>query len=143
MSEPRPTEPPSSEPPSHQPERKDERAFAIDAPRDRIWNALLKEVRDGVESGVATILREERPRLLELDVQVARGLGIRYCYTLTVDVSHTEVAVRVYPYGIRFAIGNIMSLGRGRTSYMLAATQGLANLKASVEDGLPGDANGE
>ena len=49
------------------------------------------------------------------------------------------MAVGVYPYGIRFAIGNIMSLGRGRTSYMLAATQGLANLKSSVEDGLPGD----
>ena len=132
-----------SEPPSRVPQVKNERVFAINAPPDRIWRTLLKEVREGVESGTATILREEPPRVLELEVRLSRGLAVRYDYALAVNGPHTEVTVSVNPYGIRFAVANIFSLGRGVTPYMLAVTQGLANLKASVEDGLPGDALSE
>ncbi len=119
---------------------KNERVFAIEAPPRRIWRTLLNEVRTGVESGTVTILREEPPELLELEVRISRGLAIRYRYALVRNGSNTEVAVTVNPYGLRFAVANIFSLGRGVTPYMLAVTQGLANLKASVEDGLPGDA---
>ena len=130
---------------SEQPPRKrsvkNQRVFAIEAPPSRIWRTLLKEVREGVESGTATILREDAPELLELEVRMSRGLVVRYRYALVVNGPHTEVAVTVNPYGLRFAVANIFSLGRGVTPYMLAVTQGLSNLKASVEDGLPGDAD--
>ena len=127
------------------PQRKHERVFAIAAPPNRIWRLLLDEVRQGVESGRAAIVRQEAPRALVLDVHLGRGLSVRYDYLLTplprrtgeTDQPQTAVAVRVAPYGVRHALANVVTLGRAMTPHMLAATQGLANLKAAAE-GDPG-----
>lgn len=113
--------------------KKNERAFAIHAPPDVIWRTLLDEVRGGVESGRAEIVRQEAPRVLLLDVRLGWGLTVRYHYALKQQTEQTEVAVTVTPYGIRHSLANIVSFGRGVTPYMLAVTQGLANLKQAAE----------
>lgn len=125
--------------------KKNERAFAIFAPPDRIWRTLIEEVRLGVESGRAQIVRQEAPRVLLLDVRLGWGLYVRYEYQLTPlaqataqDRAGTEVAVTVAPFGLRHAIASIITFGRALTPHMLAVTQGLANLKETVET----DANG-
>ena len=123
------------------PQRKHERVFAIAAPPHRIWRLLLDEVRQGVESGRAAIVRQEASRALVLDVRLGRGLGVRYDYLLTplprrageTDGPQTAVAVHVAPYGVRHALANVVTLGRAMTPHMLAVTQGLANLKAAAE----------
>ncbi|MXY79647.1 MAG: hypothetical protein F4Y94_08185 [Chloroflexi bacterium] len=120
---------------------KNERAFAISADPDRIWRLLLDEVRLGVESGRAEIIRQEAPRALLLDVRLGPGLSVRYEYSLTSlprraaqgDRGETEVAVRVTPYGLRHALANVLTFGRALTPHMLGVTQGLANLKAAAE----------
>ncbi len=110
-----------------------ERAFAIQASPDVIWRALRREVQAGLDSGRASLVREEAPRQLVLDVRMGWGLRVRYRYALKAESGHTEVAVQVAPYGIRHAVSNIISLGRGATPYMVAVTQGLSNLKAAAE----------
>jgi len=121
-------------------EKKNERAFAIFAPPDRIWDTLLKEVRLGVDSGRAQIVRQEAPRNLLLDVRMGWGLCVRYEYRLSAlspEVAQnregTEVAVTVAPYGFRHAVANIITFGRALTPHMLGVTQGLSNLKQAVE----------
>ena len=109
------------------------RAFAIQAPSDTVWRLLRDEVQAGVETGQARILHEEAPRFLDLEVRMGRGLGVRYTYALHVRDAHTEVVATVAPFGLRYAVANIFALGRGATPYLLAVTQGLANLKAAAE----------
>ncbi|PZC44707.1 MAG: hypothetical protein DK306_001713 [Chloroflexi bacterium] len=136
MSEPRPPEPDPA-----RPDRKNERAFAIQSPQHEIWRLLLDEVHLGVDSGRAEIVRQEPPRTLVVDIRLGRGLSVRYDYQLTPlrpdvgqpNLPHTEVAVTVVPYGMRHALANIITFGRGLTPHMLAVTQGLANLKAAAE----------
>lgn len=112
---------------------KHERAFAIQAPPDTIWRLLRAEIRSGVEAGRAEITHEEQPRQIVVGVRLGWGLGVRYDYRLAVRADHTEVAVEVAPHGFRHALANIVSLGRASTPYLLAVTQGLANLKEAAE----------
>lgn len=135
MSDRRDAEPPPEQPPGN----KNERAFAILAPPERIWRTLLREVHAGVEGGRAEIVRQNAPRGLVVNVRIGWGLGVRYDYRLrptaqhTAEAPETEVAVTVDPYGMRHALANLITLGRAMTPHMLAATQGLANLKQVVE----------
>ena len=111
-----------------------ETAFAIHAPPARIWALLRAEIEDGVAAGRAAVVCEEAPRLLTVDVRIGWGVAVRYLYRLGIIGDHTEVACEVSPHGFRFALGNILSLGRGTQAYRFAAAQGLANLKAAAED---------
>jgi len=112
---------------------KHERAFAIHAPPDAIWRLLTEEIRAGVEVGRAEITHQEQPRRIVVGVRLGWGLAVRYDYRLAVRPDHTEVAVEVAPHGIRHALANIVSFGRATTPYLLAVTQGLANLKEAAE----------
>ena len=113
--------------------KRTERAFAVAASPAIIWRILLDEVREGVESGRATVIREEAPRQLTLDVRLGWGLGVRYTYEITLQPEHTEVAATVTPYGMRHAVANVISFGRAASPYLVALTQGLANLKQEAE----------
>lgn len=110
-----------------------ERAFEIHASPEIIWQTLLEEVHGAVDTGQATIEQQNPPHSLQLNVHMGWGRGVRYRYTLTGRSASTEVAVTVDPYGTRNALANIFSFGRGLTPYMLAVTQGLANLKEAAE----------
>ena len=110
-----------------------ERAFAMHASPEIIWRTLLAEVEQGVGTGRAQIVHQEAPRWLDLTVRLGWGLRVRYQYRIRQTPDHTEVAVDVAPFGLRHAFANIFALGRGTTPYLLAASQGLANLKAEAE----------
>ena len=110
-----------------------ERAFAIHASPAIIWRMLLAEVEQGVVAGRAQIVHQEAPRRLDITVRLGWGLRVRYRYDIRRGPEHTEVAVDVTPFGLRHAFANIFALGRGTTPYLLATTQGLANLKIEAE----------
>lgn len=110
-----------------------ERAFGIHAPPEVIWRILIEEIQQGVDAGRARIDHQERPRSITFIVKLGWGLSVRYQYQISVEVEHTEVAVDVTPFGFRHAVANVMSFGRGSTPLMIAATQGLANLKDEAE----------
>ncbi len=110
-----------------------EHAFEIQAPIEDIWRALLNEAQAGVDAGQAVLIAAERPRRLELDVLIGPGLTIRYAYKLQRAGDNSLVIVEITPRGIRWALSNILMLGRGITPFSLAVTQGLANLKETVE----------
>ena len=110
-----------------------EHAFEIEAPVEDIWRALRNEAQAGVDAGQAVLIAAERPRRLELDVPVGWGLTVRYAYKLSRAGDNSVVIVEVTPRGIRWALSNIITLGRGITPFSLAVTQGLANLKETVE----------
>ena len=118
-----------------------EHAFEIEAPVEVIWRALRTEVQAGVDAGLAVLISAERPRRLELDVPVGWGLTVRYAYNLSRPGDNSVVIVEVTPRGIRWALSNIISLGRGITPFSLAVTQGLANLKETVESDRQIDSN--
>ncbi len=112
---------------------KNERAFAIHASPEIIWKVLLAEIYEGIEAGRAELEHQEAPRSISIFVRLGRGLSVRYEYRISVEPEHTEVAVEITPFGFRHAVANIMSFGRGSTPLMVAATQGLANLKDQAE----------
>ncbi len=113
---------------------KKERAFAIHAPPAVIWKTLMGEVEEGVRSGRAVIVHQEAPRRLVLEIRLGWGLAARYTYELSLAGAHTEVAGRVDAHGVRNRVARVITLGRSSTPYMLALTQGLANLKAAAEE---------
>lgn len=110
-----------------------EHLFEINAPPEVVWGALRGEAQMGVDAGHAAVLSEERPRRLELDVAMGAGLAVRYVYELRRAGGGVQVAVAITPRGLRWALSNIMMLGRGITPFSLAAAQGLANLKEQLE----------
>ena len=112
---------------------KNERAFAIHAAPEVIWPILRAEIQEGIEGGRVSVEHEESPRRVAIWVQMGRGLAVRYDYRLSVQPEHTEVAVEVTATGLRHSISSIMSLGRSMTPYLVAVTQGLANLKDEAE----------
>jgi hypothetical protein len=48
---------------------------------------------------------------------------------------HTEVSATVEPYGMRYALFRIMTLGMRDQNFAVPVVEGLANLKAEVEGG--------
>ena len=123
--------------------KRSERVFAIHAPPTVVWRHLRAEIAEGQTSDKVRIQHEEPPRQIVFWVRMGWGLEVRYDYRISVEPApapgpqragpHCEVAVEVSPVGIRHAFANMLALGRGTTPYLLAATQGLANLKETAE----------
>ena len=123
--------------------KRNERVFAVHAPPDVIWRHLREEIAEGQTAGRVRIQHEEGPRQIVFWVRMGWGLEVRYDYRITVEPQqasalgrsgpYCEVSVEVNPIGIRHAFANMLALGRGATPYLLAATQGLANLKEIAE----------
>ena len=110
-----------------------EHVFEIDAPIEEVWRALRAEAEAGASAGRAAVLVDERPRRLALDVMMGWGMTVHYLYTLRRTGSGSQVTVAITPRGLRWALSNILMLGRGAAPFALAAAQGLANLKQTVE----------
>lgn len=132
----------SSQPAQTRPNRS-ERVFAMHAPPTVIWRHLRAEIAQGQTSDRVRIQHEEPPRQIVFWVRMGWGLEVRYDYRISEQPapapgtqrtsSYCEVSVEVSPVGIRHAFANVLALGRGSTPYLLAATQGLANLKETAE----------
>ncbi len=108
--------------------------FAIQASPAAIWRVLLAEIDIGVAAGRARLRDLEAPRVLSVDVALGWGLRVRYHYTLTDRGRHTEVEASAAPSGIRYRVAAVLTLGRAARAYRLALAQGLANLKAALEN---------
>ena len=108
-----------------------EKAFAINAPPEAIWRALMQELAEG-EPNSFEIERSEPNERLTLRVQVG-AFPAWITYRLIPKEGHTEVVAVLQPSGFRYVLYQIITLGRGNTGFEMALVQGLANLKAAVE----------
>ncbi len=109
-----------------------EKVFAIQAPAEAVWRALVAEV-ESAEAG-ARIERSEPPRLLSLRVDAA-GVPAVVTYTITPVTGYTEVSAQMEPMGFRYLLFQALTFGRFRTGFELLLVQGLSNLKLAVEGG--------
>jgi hypothetical protein len=111
-----------------------EKAFAINAAPREIYAALERDLADAAEHEGTTheVLRRERDRSIDLRVTI----GIVPCllrYRIEPAAEHTEVVASLTPYGWRYAMFQIVTLGMRRTIFEFALVDALANLKAAVE----------
>jgi hypothetical protein len=109
-----------------------EKAFAIKAAPNVIWDALTADLERG-EPGAYEIERAVTGRELSLWVNLQRGVKALLTYELIPRDDHTEVVARMSPQGFRYAVFRIITFGRADTNYEMILVQGLANLKRAVE----------
>lgn len=110
-----------------------EKAFAIRASPERIWEALIGEMA-AAEPGGHTVELADPPRLLALRLAIA-GVPARLSYRIAPQANYTEVAARLEPSGLRYALFQFFTLGRFGSGFEVLLVEGLANLKRAVEGG--------
>lgn len=112
-----------------------EKAFRIDAPPHRIYAALEAELgdADGSADGTFAVLRRETDRALDLRVTIA-GVPCWLNYRIVPQEGHAEVVARLQPFGWRYTFFRIVTLGMRNQGFEVALVEGLANLKAAVEE---------
>lgn len=114
-----------------------EKVFAIRAGASDIYAALLRDIASAsvYESSFFDVLERERDRRLRLRVTV----GFVPCI-LTYIIEEQgvgdacAVTARLEPYGWRWLAFQAATLGLRRQSLEMVLVQGLANLKAEVEE---------
>lgn len=113
-----------------------EKVFEIHATASDIYAALLRDIASAstYESSLFEVLDRERDRRLRLRVTV----GFVPCIlTYVIDEQGgrdaCEVTARLEPYGWRWLAFQMATLGLRRHTFDLVLVQGLANLKAEVE----------
>lgn len=116
-----------------------EKAFFIRATAYEIYAALERDLASAVSEGEATfeVLRRDPGRSLEMRVAMG-GIPCRLTYTLVPRDSGTEVTASLRPFGVRYVLFKIITLGLRDHTFALALVQGLANLKEEIE-GAQGD----
>jgi len=122
-----------------------EKAFAINAPPEAIFAALTDELDQaaGESDGSFEVLRSNPPESIDLRVTIG-GVPCWLTYRLEPKPDHTEVIAVLTPFGLKYTLFRIMTLGLRDHGYEVALVQGLVNLKAAVETAAPGaDASGE
>jgi hypothetical protein len=113
-----------------------EKAFAINATPSVIYDALERDIASaGAHEGETfEILERVPPRTMRLRVTIA-GIPCRLTYRVQPRDGQTEVSATVEPFGMRYALFRIMTLGMRDQNFAVPVVEGLANLKASVEGG--------
>ncbi len=110
-----------------------EKAFAIKAEPAAIWRALTGELQVA-DRAAYTVERTVPNELLSLWVDLRGGIRAILTYRLIARDDHTEVVATMEPQGLRYAIFRMITLGRADSNYELLLVEGLANLKAAVEE---------
>jgi hypothetical protein len=111
-----------------------EKAFAIRATPQEIYDALDRDLR-GAEAegdGDFEVLARQPGRSLELRVTMG-GIPCWLRYELKPQDDATEVTATLTPFGLRYTVYKIVTLGMRDHAFALALVQGLANLKAELE----------
>ena len=111
-----------------------EKAFAIQASPLTIYSAIEAELAEAWsnEGDTFQVLRREPGRAIELRVTIG-GVPCWLTYQIEQAADHSEVVARLTPFGLKYALFRILTLGQSRQGYEIALVQGLANLKAAVE----------
>jgi hypothetical protein len=113
-----------------------EKAFAMHAPPEAIFEALERELGEAESDagGTFEVLRREPPRAIDLRVTIG-GMSCWLTYELEPKQGHTEVTARLTPFGWRYLAFKIITLGLRNDGFEIPLVEGLANLKAAVEGG--------
>ena len=115
-----------------------ERAFAINADSETIWDALWHDLSQG-DADVFDVESSAWPRTFSLLVSLG-GMPCRLTYSIEPRVEHTEVAILAEALSWRYAIYQIASFGHYRRNLELTLTIALSNLKIALEgEPLPSD----
>jgi hypothetical protein len=112
-----------------------EKAFAINASPERIYAAIERDLVSAAqhEGDTFEVLSRDPPRSINLRVTMG-GVPCWLTYRLQPRDNHTEVTAVVTPYGWKYALFKIIRFGMGDQGFDVALIEGLANLKAEVED---------
>ena len=115
-----------------------ERAFAINATPETIWDALWHDLSQG-DTDAFTVESSTWPRSLTVLVDLG-GMPSRLLYTLEPRDGHTEVSVLVDALSWRYALYQVITFGHYRRNLELMLTVALSNLKTALEgEPLPAD----
>ena len=111
-----------------------EKAFAINASPADIYDALERDLRDADAHAGSTfeVLRRDPGRALDLRVTIA-GVPCWLTYRLEPREGFTEVIALLTPFGLKYTLFRIMTLGLRDQGFEVSLVEGLANLKAAVE----------
>ena len=111
-----------------------EKAFAIRASPERIYEALDDELREAEQDsdGGFEILNREPGRSFELRVTIG-GVPCWLIYRIEPKGGYTEVSGQIIPFGLRYALFRIITLGMRDYGFAMALAQGLSNLKEALE----------
>ena len=108
-----------------------EKAFAIEAAQTAIWDALWRDLGGG-EEGRFAVTNSHWPNVFTLSLDLA-GLPVSLSYEITPRDGFCEVAARLEPSGLRYALYQMLTFGHFRRNFEVMLAQGLLNLKASLE----------
>ncbi len=111
-----------------------EKAFAIRAQPHVIFAAIERDLHAAGDHAGDTfeVLHRDPSRSIELRVTIG-GVPCWLIYTLQPTPDHTEVVARLTPFGWKYTLFRIMTLGMRDQGYEIALVEALANLKAAVE----------
>jgi len=113
-----------------------ERAFAIHADPETIWDALWHDLSQG-DSDVFDVESSTWPRTLSVLVDLG-GMPSRLTYSIEPRPDHTEVAILAEALSWRYALYQVVTFGHYRRNLELTLTIALSNLKTALE-GVPLD----
>lgn len=109
-----------------------EKAFAIRAAPAAIYDALERDVASAPPGPAFEVLRRDPGRGIDLRVTIS-GIPCWLTYRLDPADGYTEVVAALTPFGWKYALFRVMTLGLRQQGFELALVQGLANLKDAVE----------
>lgn len=111
-----------------------EKAFAISAPPDAIYDALVSDLSSASqhEGDVFSVVRQDRPRRLDLRVTIG-GVPCTLTYAINARDADCEVVATLEPRGFKYALFKIITLGMHDQGFEVVLVEGLRNLKATVE----------
>jgi hypothetical protein len=119
-----------------------EKAFAINATPHNIYAAIERDLAGAGEHAGETfdVVRRDPGRSIELRVTIG-NVPCWLTYRLEPRDDYTEVVATLVPFGWKYALFKMMTFGLRDQNFEIALVEGLANLKAEVEeapDGIEG-----
>lgn len=111
-----------------------EKAFAIHATAERIYAALDEELSEAAaeSDGEFEILKRDPGRSFDLRVKIG-GVPCWLTYRIEPRGEYTEVSGQLIPFGLRYALFRMVTLGMRDYGFAMALVQGLSNLKEALE----------
>ena len=114
-----------------------EKAFAINATPHNIFAAIERDLASAGQHAGETfeVIKRDPERSIDLRVTIG-NVPCWLTYRLEPRAEHTEVVATLVPFGWKYALFKMMTFGLRDQNFEIALVEGLANLKAEVEDAL-------
>jgi hypothetical protein len=114
-----------------------EKAFAIEATPEVIWDALWSDLTTG-DDAEYELQGTTWPTRLQIQVDMS-GVDCLLTYTLTPMQKSgvTEVSASLEPLSKRYSLYYLLTFGHIKRNYEMLLVTGLANLKSHVEGTAP------